>query len=89
MDMGTTEEPLKHPALPNEAPSPGLAGSMSTTSRPLRNRKLAAQTPTMPAPITATLPDLPVLAISAARSLARARVRQQAIVGFLVEEIKS
>src|SRR6187200_2693813 len=52
IDIGTTEEPLRQPALPKEVPSPGLPGSTRTTSWPLRCRKLAAATPTMPAPIT-------------------------------------
>ena len=26
--IGVTDEPLKHPALPNDAPSPGLSGSI-------------------------------------------------------------
>src|SRR5215203_3094259 len=52
IDIGTTEEPLRQPALPKEVPSPGLPGSTRTTSWPSRCRKLAAATPTMPAPIT-------------------------------------
>jgi len=55
IDIGTTDEPLKHPALPNEAPSPGAFGSSNTTSCPLRSKKLAVVTPTIPAPITTTV----------------------------------
>src|SRR5437879_10962676 len=51
---GVTDEPLKQPALPNEAPSPGLPGSIRKTLLPSRCSQLAAHTPTMPAPITPT-----------------------------------
>src|SRR5215208_3489977 len=51
---GVTEEPLKQPALPNEAPSPGLPGSTRNTLCPSRCSQRAAHTPTMPAPITPT-----------------------------------
>src|SRR5580693_9451554 len=54
IDIGTTEEALKQPALPNEVPSPGLPGSTMNTSWPARCRKLAAVTPTIPAPMTPT-----------------------------------
>src|SRR5260370_29989658 len=53
---GVTDEPLKHPALPNDAPSPGLPGSIRNTLWPSRCSQLAAHTPTMPAPITPTRP---------------------------------
>src|SRR5262245_6579667 len=70
IDIGTTDEPLKHPALPNDAPSPGAFGSSNTTSCPLRSRKLAVVTPTTPAPITATvfLPPLLTLALPSGAS---------------------
>src|SRR6516165_10017783 len=55
IDIGTTDEPLKHPALPNDVPSPGAFGSSNTTSCPLRSKKFAVVTPTIPAPITATV----------------------------------
>lgn len=55
IDIGTTDEPLKHPALPNDAPSPGAFGSSNATSCPLRSKKLAVVTPTIPAPITTTV----------------------------------
>src|SRR5262245_25178189 len=73
IDMGTTEEPLKHPALPNDAPSPGAFGSSNTTSCPLRSKKLAVVTPTIPAPITATafLPLLFTMSIRLAPRLSR------------------
>jgi hypothetical protein len=32
IDIGTTDDPLKQPALPNEVPSPGLPGSTRVTS---------------------------------------------------------
>ena len=51
---GVTEEPLKQPALPKEAPSPGLPGSTRNTRCPSRCSHNAAHTPTMPAPITPT-----------------------------------
>src|SRR4051794_7530667 len=51
---GVTDEPLNAPALPNEAPSPGLPGSTRNTLCPSRCSQRAAQTPTMPAPITPT-----------------------------------
>ena len=51
---GVTDEPLKHPALPKEAPRPGSSGSIRKTLWPSRCSQLAAHTPTMPAPITPT-----------------------------------
>src|SRR5262249_13633786 len=63
IDIGTTDDPLKHPALPNEAPSPGLPGASRMTPCTLRRRKLAEVTPTTPAPITATVRLRPSLAI--------------------------
>src|SRR2546421_6430213 len=71
IDIGTTEEPLKHPALPNEVPSPGLPGSSRTTSWPLRTRKLAAVTPTIPAPMTPIVFLPPAVAMFAAPSSCR------------------
>src|SRR5262249_17896744 len=55
IDIGTTDEPLSAPALPNEVPSPGLPGSTMNTSCPARCRKLAAATPIIPAPMTPTV----------------------------------
>jgi hypothetical protein len=54
IDIGVTEEPLKQPALPNEAPWPGSPASTRKTLWPSRCSQLAVQTPTMPAPITPT-----------------------------------
>src|SRR5437867_3639132 len=51
---GVTDEPLKHPALPKEAPWPGSSASTRKTLWPSRCSQLAAHTPTMPAPITPT-----------------------------------
>src|SRR5438105_13090889 len=51
---GVTDEPLKHPALPKEAPAPGSPASTRQTLWPSRCSQLAAHTPTMPAPITPT-----------------------------------
>jgi hypothetical protein len=52
MDMGTIEDALKHPALPNDAPSPGGFGSMIVTLNPRRWSINAVHTPTTPAPMT-------------------------------------
>jgi hypothetical protein len=54
IDTGVTEEPLKHPALPKDAPRPGSPASTKKTLWPSRCSQLAAHTPTMPAPITPT-----------------------------------
>jgi len=54
IDTGVTEEPLRQPALPNEAPWPGSPASIRKTLWPSRCSQLAAQTPTIPAPITPT-----------------------------------
>src|SRR5215468_11550483 len=55
IDIGTTEDPLRQPALPKEAPSPGAPGSSTNTRWPSRCKKLAAVMPTIPAPITPTV----------------------------------
>src|SRR5215470_11087247 len=86
IDIGTTDEPLKHPALPNDAPSPGAFGSSNTTSCPLRSRKLAVVTPTIPAPITATV-FLPLL-LTLAPTI-RLRLSQEQIVRIAAGKLKS
>src|SRR5579859_1292784 len=65
IDIGTTEEPLRQPAFPKEAPSPGAPGSSTNTLWPSRCRKLAAVMPTMPAPITPTVLAMPPLSAHA------------------------
>ena len=42
--IGVTEEPLKQPALPKDAPSPGFPGSTRNTRWPSRCSHSAAQT---------------------------------------------
>src|SRR5258707_2463463 len=72
--VGVTDEPLKQPALPNDVPSPGLPGSTRNTRWPSRCSHNAAQTPTMPAPITpiCRAPSAPMpAAISGPQSGAR------------------
>ena len=51
---GTMAQDAKMPALPCEVPEPGVLRSMIVTSIPVRRSQIAVDTPTMPAPITAT-----------------------------------
>ena len=53
---GMIELEARTPALPKDAPSPGSSRSTRTTSRPWRKSLSAVETPTMPAPMTATVP---------------------------------
>ena len=89
IEIGTTEEPLKQPALPKEVPSPGLPDSMSTTSCPLRSRKLAAVTPTIPAPITPTVFLAPAIGIAPPALLRRCCPANAQIVRIGADKIKS
>src|SRR5262245_20289505 len=84
IDIGTTDEPLKHPALPNDAPLPGAFGSSSTTSCPLRSKKLAVVTPTIPAPITTVF-----LALLLTLPPIRLRLSQEQIVWIATGKLKS
>jgi hypothetical protein len=66
------DEPLKHPALPKEAPRPGPSFSIRKTLWPSRCSQLAAHTPTMPAPITPTrFAPIPFAPIGGITSLLR------------------
>src|SRR5438105_6169538 len=75
---GVTDEPLKHPALPKEAPWPGSSASTRKTLWPSRCSQLAAHTPTMPAPITPTrlTPPLGIRFPSSSREMLVASAHQ-------------
>ena len=67
---GATLPKLNAPALPKEQPRPGSSRSISVTRAPRRRSCQAAQTPTMPAPITTTVSrPFPVISIGRARGL--------------------
>jgi hypothetical protein len=83
IDIGTTEEPLRQPALPKDVPSPGLPGSTMNTSWPSRWRKLAAATPTMPAPITPIFLFLPSILGHPGQSEAESRDPEPAAVPWI------
>jgi len=76
--FGTTAPVTMPPALPNDVAVPGARGSSSVTSWPSRCRCSAQDTPTMPAPMTAT--RISVVPLS---SLAQAVARRTAFRGTL------
>ena len=59
--IGVTDEALNAPALPNDAPSPGVLGSTRKDTKPVALQIVPRRTATtMPAPINLTRFVLPV-----------------------------